>query len=312
MRLEHWNIDAALKREAEENYRTRFALSLAGRPTLQIVRELTFDGAAQDITIEDLERLLRWIESSLLRKSFSGTGVELGAGPLVFSSILARFSKVKKMYGIEICEPIVERLFPDVARDIAGPNVDKVIGVIGSFDEMELPDASVDFMFDFFSLHHSLDIVKTFGEISRALKPGGFLLMLDKARPDSLTDDDLEAMLDARYGQEFNKFFGLAPEQVMTRRRNGEREYRLRDWKHAAFAAGFTDFEYWRVEKSGNNVIKKTLSLFPSRIQALVTSFLPKPRQSHRFILDASHRVFTPLLNHFRKEMSVMVIHRGR
>ncbi|MBP6885665.1 MAG: class I SAM-dependent methyltransferase [Candidatus Pacebacteria bacterium] len=315
MHIEHWDVDAEVKKEAQENYRTKFALSLAGKDALTIVRELTFDGVAPLITIDDLDCLLRWIEKYLLRKNFSGVGVEVGAGPLVFSSVLARCTAVTKMYGIEICQPIVEQLFPGVARGIAQENTSKLVGVVGSFDDMQLPDASVDFVFDFFSLHHSLDIEVTFREIARVLKPGGFLLMLDKARPDSYSQDDLDALLDTRYGPEYNKQFGIPAEQVMTRRLNGEREYRRRDWWGAAYNAGIRVFESWRIEKpdSGGVIgkIKLALSILPPNIQLLLSRFIPQRKQTHKFILDDSSRVFTRHMEHFRKEMSVMIAYKN-
>lgn len=314
MPILRWKFSESLRREAEVNYRTTYALGLQGRPALDIIRDLTFDGSAPRITVADLERLLRWIERCFLKKSFFGIGVEVGSGPLVFCSVLARFARVTTMYGVEICAPIIEKLYPAIAREIAGAFENKAVGVVGSFDDMALADGSVDFVFDFFSLHHSLDIRITLRELARVLKPGGFVLMLDKARPDSYSEEDLDELLDAKYGPEYNRHFGLPEDQNMTRRLNGEREYRLKDW-HAAFSgAGFGRFDYWRLEKASasgiGGVVKRIIATLPPKWQPLLTGLLPGPKQTHAFILHPGRRVFTPLLENFRKEMSLMVAYK--
>ena len=138
--------------------------------------------------------------------------------------------------------------------------------------------------------------------------------MLDKARPNHYSDKDLDVLLDTTYGPEYNRQFGLAPEHVVTRRINGEREYRLRDWRDTAAQSGLSSFDYWRVEKPRTGgvagYIKQLVSLLPPRVQILLSRYIPQRKQSHSFILDASHRIFTHHMDHFRKEMSIMVAYK--
>ncbi len=315
MQIEYWPIDPELQREAEDNYRTNFALKLKDRDALTIIRELTFDGITPKMEIEHIERLFRYVEKNILKRPIAGVGLEVGAGPLTFSSILSKRSGVKKMYGVEICRPIVDVLFPKVAEYILGEKRDKVIGVVGSFDEMQLPDASVDFVFDFFSLHHSLDINVTLRECYRILKPGGFVLCFDKARPDHYTDQDLNELLDAVYDSSYNRQFGLPEEQKINRRSNGEREYRRKDWQAAFLGAGFGSFEhaYLARTKSGNRLsqlFKRGMSVLPAPIQKIINPLLPHPTFNHKFILSSEDRIFAPPINYFAKEISLLIAYK--
>lgn len=315
MAIEHWAVDPLTAQEAERNYRTAYALRLEGKPAIDIIRQLTFDGAAPGITIEDIDRLFTRIQRDFIRTSFAGIGIEVGSGPMVFGSVLARHPEVTKMYGVEVCAPIIERLYGPVSQEIAGDAANKTVGVVGSFDRMEVPSQSVDFVFDFFSLHHSLDIQVTLKEIARVLKPGGFLLMLDKARPDSFTDNDLQELMDAEYGPGYNRQFGLDPTVRLRRRDNGEREYRLKDWVASLNQAGFSRVDHWFVQRTvgGSPVwraLKHVLSMLPVAWQVRLSRFIPRSRKSHKFTLEESERVFLRELDSFRKEASLIVAYR--
>lgn len=314
MAILHWKIDPQLKQEAEDNYRTRFALGLKDRDALTIIRELTFDGVVPNITIADIERLFDFVERNFLKRPLAGTGVEVGAGPLPFSCVLAKRPGVEKMYGIEICQPIVEHLFPKIAEYILGEKREKAVGVVGSFDEMELPDASVDFVFDFYSLHHSMDINVTLKECARILKPGGFVLCFDKARPDQYTYEDLSGLLDVEYGNDYKKQFGLPLDQKLTRRLNGEREYRLSDWRKAFLNNGFQKFEHANLAqtKGGrlSGAVKSFLAGLPVGAQLIFNRFLPAPQFKHKFVLSVDNRVFSRQTDAFRKDISLMIVYR--
>ncbi len=296
MEIQYWPVNPVLKKEAEENYRTRFALSLQNKNALSIMWELTFDGAAPKMTVDKIEALFDYVERHFLKKPIAGVGVEVGAGPLTFSSILAKRPAIQKMYGIEICQPVIEKLFPKVARYILGEQSDKVIGVVGSFDEIQLPDDSIDFIFDFFSLHHSLDINVTLKECHRILKPGGFIFCFDKARPNHYSQSDLDELLDTQYGPDYHRHFDI-------------------DWQRAFLGAGFSKFQDAYLAKTLSNslvtrTIKNTISFLPPRLQQPIQAVLPKPKFNHKFILADHNRVFVPFINHFPKEISLMVAYK--
>ncbi len=315
MQILNWKIDPVLKKEIDEHYRTDFALSIKNEPVINIVKKITFDSVAPNITIEDVKIFMDYINETFLDRGIKGVGLEVGGGCGFFSALLATYASVEKVYSIEICENIVRELMPKVIEEVAGEHkvYEKVIGCVGDFDRLELPNASVDFVFDFYSLHHSSDIKKTFTEICRVLKHGGFIFCFDKTRANSLTDEGLEKLLDTEYSSETKISMGLPPNIFHTRRMNGEKEYRLKDWQNSFLTAGFKTFKHYHIArlsdtKSFTNLIKKTLSLLPVSIQTFFTKILS--RDGNKNNLEQSHKIYTKLVNNFPKEISLMVVRK--
>ena len=312
MRILYWPVDEKLKNEAEENYRTKFALSLKNTGHINIIRKLTFDGAAPNVTVENIENLFEFLENKLLGRQLKGVGLEIGSGPAVFSAILAKQEKIKKMYAVEICQNIVELLMPETIAGIAGDNSEKVVGCVGDFNNLDLPDNSIDFIFDFFSLHHSSDPLVTLKECYRVLKNDGFILALDKARPDNISQDDIDRMLNKEYDNNYKKQFGIPINQKLTRRMNGENEYRLKDWISFFEQCEFKRFEHFHLAQCVGSkpliLMKKILSIFPPSTQIFLTTLLPK--QKNLFNISYENRIFSTIVNNFRKEMSLMIVYK--
>ncbi len=314
MQILRWAINPELERETRNHYRTRFAHELKDKDPLEIIRQITFDGEGEEITLPDIKKVLGYVSKNFLPQ-LSGVGVELGAGPGTFSAIWASLSDLQKIYAVEVCPPIVELLTPKVSEYILGRDQDKIIGVIGDFDHLNLPDRSVDFIFDFFSLHHSSDINVTLKESARVLKEGGFVLCFDKARPDHYSREDLNVLLDAEYPDYEKNLYGVVKGQKFTRRMNGEKEYRLKDWHSAFLGSGFKRFEHFHLSKTiGGSLISRTLkniiAIFPGRFQPLLTRFMPKSVRHHAFVLVEENRVFVPAINKFPKESSLLIAYR--
>mgnify|MGYP001573154316 CR=1 FL=1 len=311
MEILHWSIDPELKKEAEKHYRTKFAVSLKDREPLEIIREITFDGAVPNIEIKDIENLFDFVDKNFLKSRIKGTGVEVGSGPGTFSSVLAKRDLVEKMYAVEVCRPIVEFLMAKVSGYILNGKADKVVGAVGSFDEMELPDESVDFIFDFFSLHHSDDLERTLKECIRILKKGGFIFCFDKARPDYFTGKDLNELLDAEYTKKDKESFGWPADKKLTRRMNGEKEFRLIDWRRAFRNAGFPKIKNFHLAKTGNRKIKKVIASMPMKIQILLNRFLPARKPNHKFILSSRNKIYAEEVNPFPKEISLLIARKN-
>lgn len=315
MQILHWPVEPDLEKETQEHYRTRFAHELKDKNSLEIIRLITFDGVAPNISITDIENLIKYVVGKFLPR-LSGQGLEVGAGPGTFSSVLASLESVDKMYALEICAPIVELLGPKVARFVLEEKEDKVVLVVGDFDRIQLPDQSLDFVFDFFSLHHSSNLNKTLKECSRVLKPNGFIFCLDKARPDYYNHEDIDKLLDTEYpSHDKEKLFGVPTSQKFTRRMNGEKEYRLKDWQASFHEAGFSKVDYFYLDKTSSanklfKVIKNLLAIFPPTIQINLNKFLPKPAQNHKFILSSKNRVYSSFVNPFRKEISLLIAYK--
>ena len=309
MKILTWTISPALVQEMEEHYKSREAHSWSGDAE-STIREFTFDGVAPELTNAKCEKFLHFVERTLLSHQLSGIGIEVGAGPGTWSAFIARARSVEKMYALDACGPIVA-LAPKVVQAILPGNEHKVIPVVGDFDHMELPDNSLDFAFDFFSLHHSTNLDRTFRELFRILKPGGIVLCFDKARADVLTDYDLGSMLDQEYSDEFKKKMGIPAGASHTRRMNGENEYRLRDWRAAFLGVGFSRFEHFNVARtvSSNRLIAITKTFFaklPPRLQAIFTR-LVIPASKRGVSISADHRIYSSLVADFPKEISVMI-----
>ena len=250
-----------------------------------------------------------------MKKKIAGIGVEVGAGPATFSSVLVTLPGVEKMYAVEVCRPIVERLSEKVAEYAAGNLAHKVIPAIGDFDRLWLENNSVDFVFDFFSLHHSSDLVVTLKELHRVLKLGGFALCFDKARPDHYTPQDLDELLDTVYDQGYNIQFNLPPDLKLTRRLNGEKEYRLKDWQNAFDRAGFRSFDHFYLAKPAGGrkltrLVKVASAVLPPALQLPLNRLLPPPKFKHKFIIAHRNRVFAKPIQNFPKEISLMIAYK--
>ncbi len=310
--IQYWKVRSELASETEEHYRDKIVSKLAGQSPMKKVKIVTFDGVAPRITQEDTKSLLGFINLRLVPGVFTGTGLEVGAGTGFFSALLASMPQVKEIYAVEVSRPIVEGIMPEIARSFSEGNISKFKACVGDFSYMEVPDASVDFIFDFFSLHHSDDLFRTFSEMERVLRPGGKIICLDKARADRLSDADLESLLDKEYSADMKKFMGIDPGIKWTRRMNGEREFRLRDWQGFAEAAGlslgfFSHVAMTRSPKKIYRYIKDVFSLLPIRLELILTKALGFSSRKHPNQLETKNLIFSPTINNFPKEISLMI-----
>jgi len=315
MEIIHWKLSDELEEETHEHYRSDIVASLKNKNPMDIVHRITFDNIAPSITVLDVEKFVDFVNTNFLGGKIKGIGLDIGAGCGFFSALLAKRDTVQKIYAVEVTETIVQGLMPKVVEHVLGKDKsEKVIGCIGDFGNIELPDNSVDFAFDFYSLHHSHDMKHTATEIARVLKPGGFLFCFDKVRDDSLTDADLDALLDKEYDENTKRMFGVDVTKKLTRRMNGEKEFRLRDWKEAFLSGGFSHFEHYNVVRcaSNNALIKKAKELFSHispHLQTKVTNLIPDSAKAVNK-LSVENRVYTRLIDPYPKEISLVIMHK--
>lgn len=312
MKIETWPIKQNLKDEANKHYRTAFALTLKDQAPWEIVSRLTFDSVAPKLTLPEVKDLFTWVDKKVLRGNLKGVGLELGGGAGFMSAVIATFPPVEKVYNVEVVENVVRELGPKIVDYVLDQQSDKVIGCVGEFDNLQLPDSSIDFIFDFYSLHHSPNLVKTITEAARVLKPGGFIFCFDKARDNNLTPADLDHLLDKEYDRASKILMGLSPDITQTRRQNGEQEYRLKDWEEDFRAGGLTRIEHYHLARITSGVIgrllKNIISLLPVRLQTLITSGMYKNKKVNN--LEISNLVFCPPIKNFPKEISLLVAHK--
>lgn len=227
-----WPIPEALRTADAVTLRDHFARQLATRPAEDIAERYVY------LTTRQMAELVRIAEQRFLPHPLRGRGIELGAGCGVLASVVAASPDVEAVLAVEVCEDVTALLVPVLAAHVLGRECGKVIPVVGSFNDLRIPDASLDFAIENDSLHHSDDLAVTIGECARVLKPGGCLVCFDRCHDNTVTDAEVDQLLSKVYGPEFLAAHGYPPEMRLTRRQNGEHEYREFEWRRAGERAG--------------------------------------------------------------------------
>ena len=182
-------------------------------------------------TFPEIEKLvlggIRFLK--LINIPFAGTAIDLGSGVGTVATIVSRLSEVEKVYAVEYSEQFVLKSMPAVFKHFKADET-KIVRVVGDFNKFQLPDASVSLIVEVDSLHHAEDIDLTLKECWRVLKPGGVILSVDRAWPDSLTQSDLDTKLNVEYSSARKALWGIPADKVFRRRDFGEHEYRIKDW----------------------------------------------------------------------------------
>ena len=234
----HWPIPPELASSVGIVGRNASAGKIAGLPIKVGAR---LNGC---LAPDEMRQLLRVVSRYLLPHPLQGVGLELGGGLGVLSSMVAACEEVETVFCVDVCENFAKLVIPRVAKEVLGEKLHKVIPVVGSFDDIGLPDASVDFVVEIGSLHHSDDLGRTVLECARVLKPGGRLICFDRVQPDCMSDEEVEERLSKTYSQEWLVVNGYPENITLTRGENGEHEYRRFEWLAAFNVAGL------RIEKS--------------------------------------------------------------
>ncbi len=105
-----------------------------------------------------------------------GTGVDLAAGVCWTSALLSKIEAVEKVYALDISKHRILKMAPAIL-DMLLADAQKIVRVIGSFYDIKLPDASVDFCLISRAFHHANDPDGLLREAKRVLKPGGFIMI---------------------------------------------------------------------------------------------------------------------------------------
>jgi ubiquinone/menaquinone biosynthesis C-methylase UbiE len=168
-----------------------------------------------------------------------GVGIDLGGGVGCISATLAKRKNVKKIYCVEVVEDVVKLCQPIVKEEILGDQANKVISVVGDFDNLNLGDNTLDFAVSWDSMHHSTNLIKTLKECKRVLKKNGILIIVDRAHNNSTPDSEIKRMLDITYDEEFLMRNHRPKDLILTRRENGEREHRFSEWGKFFIDTGF-------------------------------------------------------------------------
>lgn len=186
-----------------------------------------------------------------ISKKIKGIGIDLGGGVGCISSTLAKNPNVEKIFCIELVEDVVKLCQPIVKKQILKNKHEKVISVVGDYNFLELSDNSVDFAISWDAMHHSQNLLITLQECKRVLKKNGIFIIVDRAHNNSTSDKEIERMLNIIYDEDFLRKNYRGLDEKITRRDNGEHEYRFYEWKNFFQKSGFNII---------SNVILKTRS----------------------------------------------------
>ena len=185
----------------------------------------------------EVEKTIKLIPN--IYDKIKGIGIDLGGGVGCISSTLAKNSNVEKIFCVELVEEVVKLCQPIVKKQILKDQHEKVISVVGDYNFLELPSNSVDFAISWDAMHHSQDPVITFRECKRVLKKNGVFIIIDRAHNNSTPDEEIERILNITYDEEFLKKNYRRLDEKLTRKENGEHEYRFYEWKEFFQKAGF-------------------------------------------------------------------------
>ena len=88
-------------------------------------------------------------------------------------------------------------------------------------------------------MHHSSNLYKTLSECKRVLKDDSVFVIVDRGHNDSTSDSEIERMLNIIYNKEFLIKNYRSEDTILTRRENGEHEYRFSEWENYFKESGF-------------------------------------------------------------------------
>ncbi|MDP3900344.1 MAG: class I SAM-dependent methyltransferase [bacterium] len=237
---------------------------LVGRTLAQELCEKNYRDIAMSyifITPEDVELTFRLVPGAW--EAIKGVGVDLGGGIACVSSMLAKKDEVKKIYCVEYTEELVKLCQPVLKKEILGDQADKVVSVVGDFDNLELADGSLDFAIAWDSVHHSHQPIKTLKECRRVLKSGGHLVFIDRAHNNDTPQTEIERMLNIVYDKEYLRKNYLDENMTLTRRDNGEHEWRFHEWNEFFSEAGFSvkELVVLKTDTPENRILKNDADL---------------------------------------------------
>jgi SAM-dependent methyltransferase len=126
--------------------------------------------------VEDLGACLREAET-VRGRPISGVGLDLAAGTLWAARHLLAAGPVERLYCVEYSEHRLLKLGPAVLEHY-GTAPESVVLALGSFYELQLADASVDFAFMSQALHHADEPERLLAELARVLRPDGVVIVI--------------------------------------------------------------------------------------------------------------------------------------
>lgn len=205
-----------------------------------------------------VEKLLSWFNSDktywrrktlekaeiFTGKKIHGTVMEIGAGTAWCSSLLSNIEEVKHIFTVEFDLFSIEKIMPNVFAAL-NADLSKIQKVHGFFDDIRLESNSLDFIFSMGALHHSQNLLKTYRELYRVLKPGGYVVISEPCYSNGI------ALEEEFSWRETEKSPGVRIKD------NGDQLFRVCQYEAYALEAGFNPFVYTFDAESGKDIKKQ-------------------------------------------------------
>jgi ubiquinone/menaquinone biosynthesis C-methylase UbiE len=214
----------------------------------------------------DLDRL-----ANLMQGSRASSVLDLGCGAGHASFALAR-GGARRVVAYDLAAQMLDV----VAAEARVRGYGQIETCTGAAEQLALADASFDAVVTRYSAHHWLDVRRAIREVTRILKPGGTLVVIDVLAPENpLMDTVLQTV-------------------EMLRDPSHVRNYRESEWRAQFESAGFAvplvhrwklpmEFEGWVARIGTSN----------SRIEALKVVFDELPSEALEYFAVTRERSFS-------------------
>ncbi len=113
-----------------------------------------------------------------LRRHIKGKVLDIGGGTCWLTAKLSLLPEVEQVYTVDLSEQFLKTTGTRIIKTLGG-DTSKINFIISDFNQIPLPDESVDCAILFASIHHSLSPIKTLHEVGRCLKKGGSILIFE-------------------------------------------------------------------------------------------------------------------------------------
>ena len=260
-----WKFNNKILKSEDYKLNNKVAEKISKKSFFEICTQYTH------VSSKNMEKLLKLDHD--VWKNIKGIGVDLGGGIGLVSSTIAKKKNIKKIYCIDIVKNAVTKCQPIIKKKILNNKSKKVLSVIGSFDELNLKNNSIDFCIGWDSMHHSTNIMKTLKEAKRVIKKGGKLIIIDRGHNNNTPNKEIKRMLNIIYPKSFLRSNHLPIDKKFTRIMNGEHEYRFFEWENFFKKSKFKILKGFIVKESSLNNTMNNDSINEKKVNFKIGGF---------------------------------------
>lgn len=260
-----WKFNNKILKSEDYKLNNNIAEKISKKSFFEICKKYTH------VSSKNMEKLLKLDHD--VWKNIKGIGVDLGGGIGLVSSTIAKKKNIKKIYCIDIVKNAVTKCQPIIKKKILNNKSKKVLSVIGSFDELNLKNNSIDFCIGWDSMHHSTNIIRTLKESKRVIKKGGKLIIIDRGHNNNTPNKEISRMLNIIYPKSFLRSNYLPIDKKLTRKMNGEHEYRFFEWENFFKKSKFKILKRLIVKESSLNNIMNNDSINEKKVNFKIGGF---------------------------------------